>query len=120
MDAAREKGATGGTIVTARGTAAKELEKSFGFTVTQEKELILILTTKEKKNDIMTAICKSAGLNTQGKGITFSLPVDDVLGVSLGINAPKEEPAPVQEEAPKAPEITEKPEDPTKPKPEEK
>ena len=95
MDAAREQGAKGGTILTARGTAAKKLETSFGFAVSQEKEIILILTTKEEKNAIMTAICKSAGLNTQGKGITFSLPVDEVLGVSLGINnASAEAPAP--------------------------
>ena len=86
MDSARKEGATGGTIITARGTATKEVEKRFGLTISQEKEIILILALKENKNRIMTAICKSAGLNTQGKGITFSLPVDDVLGVSLGIN----------------------------------
>lgn len=86
MDSARASGATGGTIITARGTGTKQVEKMFGLTISQEKEIILILTTKEKRNDIMTAICKSAGLNTQGKGITFSLPVSDVLGVSFGIN----------------------------------
>lgn len=85
MDSARKEGATGGTIITARGTATKEVERMFGLTISQEKEIIMILTAKENKNRIMTAICKSAGLNTQGKGITFSLPVDDVLGVSLGI-----------------------------------
>lgn len=88
MDSARQSGATGGTIITARGTGAKEVEKLFGLTISQEKEIILILTPKEKRNDIMSAICKSAGLNTQGKGIAFSLPVDDVLGVSLGITRP--------------------------------
>ena len=105
MDAAREQGAKGGTILTARGTAAKKLETSFGFAVSQEKEIILILTTKEEKNAIMTAICKSAGLNTQGKGITFSLPVDEVLGVSLGINnASAEAPAPATQSPAAAPE----------------
>lgn len=88
MDSARQSGATGGTIITARGTGAKEVEKLFGLTISQEKEIILILTPKEKRNDIMSAICKSAGLNTQGKGIAFSLPVDDVLGVSFGITRP--------------------------------
>lgn len=86
MDSARKSGATGGTILTARGTGAKEAEKLFGLSLSHEKEIILILTPKEKRNSIMTAICNSAGLNTQGKGITFSLPVDDVLGITLGIN----------------------------------
>ena len=86
MDSARQSGATGGTIITARGTSSKEIENLFGITVSQEMEIILILTSKEKRNDIMSAICRSAGLNTQGKGITFSLPVNDVFGVSFGIN----------------------------------
>lgn len=86
MDSARASGATGGTIVTARGTGAKEVQRLLGLTISQEKEIVLILTTKEQRNAIMTSIVRSAGLNTQGKGITFSLPVTDVLGVSLGIN----------------------------------
>lgn len=98
MDSARKEGATGGTIITARGTASKEVERMFGLTISQEKEIIMILTTKENKNRIMTAICRSAGLNTQGKGITFSLPVDDVLGVSLGISQKLEEPTDLQSE----------------------
>ena len=97
MDSARESGATGGTIITARGTGAKEVQRLFGLTISQEKEIILILTTKDKRNDIMSAICRSAGLNTQGKGITFSLPVSDVLGVSLGINNPEKSEQKVEE-----------------------
>lgn len=29
----------------------------------------------------MAAIAEGAGLNTQGKGLTFSLPVDEVAGI---------------------------------------
>lgn len=86
MDGARQSGATGGTIITARGTASKETEKLLGLTISYEKEIVLILAPKEKRNNIMTAICKCAGLNTEGKGITFSMPVDDVMGITLGIN----------------------------------
>jgi nitrogen regulatory protein PII len=86
MDSARAEGATGGTILTARGAGAKEVERLFGLTLSQEKEIILILATKENRSGIMTAICKSAGLNTQGKGIAFSVPVDDVCGIALGLN----------------------------------
>lgn len=86
MDSARENGAKGGTVITARGTGSKVAEKLFGITISQEKEMILILTTTSTKNAIMSAICKTAGLNTQGKGITFSVPVDNVLGITLGTN----------------------------------
>lgn len=86
MDSARKSGATGGTIITARGTGAEIAEKLFGINISQEKEIILILTERKNRNALMRAICESAGLNTRGRGITFSLPVDDVLGVTFGIN----------------------------------
>ena len=86
MDSARQSGAKGGTIITARGTGSKVAEKLFGITLSQEREIILILASNDSKNEIMSSICKSAGLNTEGKGIAFSLPVDDVLGIALGIN----------------------------------
>ncbi len=82
MDAARKGGAKGGTILTARGTGRHEVEKLFGLTIREEKEIIFILTEKEHKNGIMHAIISATGLNSPGKGICFSLPVDNVLGAS--------------------------------------
>ena len=34
-----------------------------------------------EKSAIMKAITLGAGLNTEGKGLTFSLPVEDVAGI---------------------------------------
>lgn len=85
MDSARASGATGGTILNARGTVVEQAQKIMGISIQPEKEVVLILTQKEQRNEIMTGICKTAGLNTAGKGIIFSLPVDDVLGISVGI-----------------------------------
>lgn len=82
MDAARSAGAKGGTILTARGTGRHEVEKLFGLTIREEKEIIFILTEKELKDGIMRSVISAAGLNTPGMGICFSLPVDDVLGAS--------------------------------------
>ena len=56
MDAAKEVGARGGTVVHARGTANKE--------------------------DVLHAVYRSAGLKTEGQGIAFSVPVDDVVGIT--------------------------------------
>ena len=82
MDAARKVGATGGTVLYARGTGAEEAEKFFGITIQPEKEVVLILSLRETRNDIIKAICRRAGLTTAGHGISFSLPVDDVVGVA--------------------------------------
>lgn len=82
MEAAKSKGATGGTIIHARGAGIHEAEKFFGVAIQPEKEVVLTLVNKEQRQEIMKEICKKAGLNTEGKGIVFSLPVDDVMGIT--------------------------------------
>ena len=83
MNTAREAGASGGTIINARGQAHEGAVKFFGISVQDEKELILILTSRENKVNIMRAVCEAHGLNTKAQGIVFSLPVDDVMGLSI-------------------------------------
>ena len=83
MEAAREVGAKGGTILNARGTGDHTVEKLFGLTIQQEKEVVLILTEVKHKVDIMKSIIDTAGLNTLGRGICFSLPVEDVIGTTF-------------------------------------
>lgn len=81
MDAAREAGATGGTVLNARGTGTHEAEKFFGISIHPEKDVILILTKREDKKQIMHAIRNKAGLNREGKGLSFSIPVEEVCGI---------------------------------------
>ena len=83
MDAAKEYGARGGTVVFARGTASKEAESLFKIAVQPEKEMVMILVSKEIKDDILHALYKTVGLNTKGQGIAFSMPVDSVVGLSM-------------------------------------
>ncbi len=82
MDAAREFGARGGTVIHARGTANSEAEKLYKITVQPEKEIVMILVPKAIKNDILHALYKAVGLNTAGQGIAFSLPVTEAVGMS--------------------------------------
>lgn len=86
MDAAKNAGASGGTIINARGAGVHEAEKFFGIEIQPEKEIVLILIQKDKRQQVMKEICKNAGLNTEGHGITFSLPVDEVMGITPIIN----------------------------------
>ena len=87
MDAARKYGARGGTVLHARGTANPEAESFFKIAIQPEKEMVMILVPREIKDDILHALYKSVGLNTEGQGIAFSMPVDSVVGLS----APKAE-----------------------------
>jgi nitrogen regulatory protein PII len=82
MDAAKEYGARGGTVLFARGTAPKEAETFFKIAIQPEKEMVMILVPKEIRDDILHALYKSVGLNTRGQGIAFSMPVDSVVGLS--------------------------------------
>lgn len=77
MEAAKKKGAQGGTIMHARGTAAKETEKFFGIKISPEKEVVLIVVESEIKDEVLSSIYEEAGLDTKGQGIIFTLPVED-------------------------------------------
>ena len=82
MDAAREMGAGGGTVIRGRGTANAEAEKLYGIAIQPEKEIVMILVDSSKKNDILHALYKAVGLNTPGQGIAFAMPVEDVVGLN--------------------------------------
>ena len=53
MNAAKNAGARGGTIMTAHGTGNKEIEKFFGVVVTPEKEIVMILVPSAIKDQVM-------------------------------------------------------------------
>ncbi len=83
MDAAREAGAYGGTVIHAKGTGKEAAEKFLGVSLATEKEIIYIVTKTEQKNSIMQAIMQHAGMDTKAKAIAFSLPVTDTAGLRL-------------------------------------
>lgn len=89
MSAARECGARGGTVLSARGTAREDAEKLFNISIQPEKEIVMILAKTDIKDDILHAIYKNVGLSTPAQGIAFSLPVEDVVGLTT--NSPVQE-----------------------------
>lgn len=81
MKLAREAGATGGTVIKAKGTASGS-DMFFGMAISDEKELIYIVTRKENKTDIMKAV--AAYTNEHGTHpLVFSLPVSETAGFRL-------------------------------------
>ena len=82
MDAAKEVGARGGTIIHARGTANKEAEQFFHITIQPDKEIVMILVPSEIKDDVLHAVYRQAGLKTEGQGIAFSIAVDEAVGLA--------------------------------------
>lgn len=82
MDAAKDKGARGGTVIHARGTANKEAEEFFHITIQPDKEIVMILVPSSIKDDVLHAVYQAAGLKTAGQGIAFALPVNHVVGIT--------------------------------------
>ncbi|MCQ2604263.1 MAG: P-II family nitrogen regulator [Spirochaetia bacterium] len=76
MIAARKAGASGGTILNARGTGTQEDVKFFGITIVPEKEILLIITEKGKTQGILDAIKGLSCFSTPGVGICFCTDVD--------------------------------------------
>jgi nitrogen regulatory protein PII len=83
MATAKEAGAGGGTVINARGIAHDGTVKFFGVSVQEEREVVLILTKREKKDAIMQAVCEKHGLSSKAEGLVFSLPVDKVMSLNL-------------------------------------
>ena len=91
MDAARAEGARGGTVLHARRVGYEDRENLLGFSLQPEKEVVAILTPRAQKHDLMVAISKAAGLSTPSRGLLFSLPVSDMIGLQAPISPPQEE-----------------------------
>ncbi len=81
MDAARKAGAGGGTILKGRGTAGREAETLFNIRIQPEKELLMLLVPAEIKDNVMRTLYYSAGLDSAGQGIAFSIPVEKAVGL---------------------------------------
>lgn len=89
MTSARKEGARGGTIISARGTASHAAESFFRIAIHPEKEIVMILVPVEIKDKVLHALYRDVGLSTPGQGIAFSMPVDEVVGLTLAPPLPE-------------------------------
>lgn len=78
---AKQAGARGGTVICARGIGVHETKKLMGLMIEPEKEIILILTPKDKAEQILQSVVDSCKMEEAGTGIGFVLNVDAVVGV---------------------------------------
>ena len=83
MDAAREAGARGGTVLHGKGTGSKDAAKFFGVSIASEKEVIMIVAKSSEKAAIMKSIIDKAGTQTDAGAVVMSLPVTAVAGFGV-------------------------------------
>ena len=82
MEAARQVGAPGGTVLNTRGIGSEHVEQFLGISIQAEKEVVFLVVPSEKRQDVMQAISREAGLKTPAKGVVLSLPVSHAIGLS--------------------------------------
>lgn len=82
IEASREAGAAGGTILHGRGSGVHEYAKLLSFNIEPEKEVILTLVPQKITDRVLEAIVKKGELDKPGRGIAFVLNVEKVLGVN--------------------------------------
>lgn len=85
MAAARGAGAGGGTVFHTRRVGSDEALQFWGIHIQEEREIVLILSRKEKKSAIMNAISQSCGARSEANGMVISVPVDEVAGLKKEI-----------------------------------
>lgn len=86
VDAAKEAGATGATIIPARGTGIREAKTFFGLSLEAQTDIILLLLEEHMVETILKAIGDAGRFDKPGTGIAFVVPVDQVIGLESQID----------------------------------
>lgn len=82
IDASREAGAEGGTIMSARGSGIHEKASLFSIDIEPEKDVVLTLVKRDITQKVLKSITEKANLNEPNKGIAFVIPVEEAAGIN--------------------------------------
>lgn len=84
MDAARQAGATGATVITnARGQGLQVSKTFLGLTLDTQRDVILFLVEEHLSRQILEQINRVGALDEKpGTGIAFQVDVEDAVGIS--------------------------------------
>jgi len=89
LDAAREAGATGSTVITsARGEGLVPERTFLGLNLSGQRDLILFLVAEQLSRDILERIAIVGRFNEeQGAGIAFQVEIEDAVGLKSQLQA---------------------------------
>lgn len=91
IDAAKEAGATGATIIPARGVGIHEAKSFFGLTLEAQTDLILFLLEEHLVDPVLETLSKQGKFQEPGTGIAFVLPVGKTAGLESQLDKFSEE-----------------------------
>ncbi|PMH46865.1 transcriptional regulator [Vibrio sp. 10N.286.49.B3] len=84
LDAAREAGATGATVITnARGQGMNQKRTFFGLTLEVQKDVLLFVVEEHLSRHILEKISDVGEFDSQsGQGIAVQIDIEDAVGVA--------------------------------------
>ncbi len=84
MNAAREAGATGSTVISnARGEGIKESKTFFGLTLATQRDVLILLVEEHLSRHILEHIAEVGEFDEKpGTGIAVMVDVEDAVGIS--------------------------------------
>mgnify|MGYP003971487093 FL=1 len=91
VDAAKESGATGATIIPARGTGIHDAKTFFGLTLEAQTDIIMFLVEEHLVSKILDAVKTAGEFHKPGTGIAFVVPIENVVGLDSQMDKFKED-----------------------------
>jgi nitrogen regulatory protein PII len=84
LEASRNAGATGSTVINqARGEGVEKSKTFFGLTLETQRDVILLLVEEHLSRTILETIAKAGRFDEKpGSGIAFQIDVEDAVGIS--------------------------------------
>ncbi len=91
LEAARQEGATGSTIISqARGEGLEHTKTFLGLNIKTPRDVLLLLVEQHLARSILESIAKAGDFESNAKeGIAFQVDVEDAIGVMHQIEALK-------------------------------
>lgn len=83
MEAARDAGATGATVISnARGEGIKKSKTFLGLSLETQRDVLMFLVEEHLSRHILETVCDIGEFDeTSGTGIAFQVDVEDAVGV---------------------------------------
>lgn len=91
VDAMKKEGATGATIIPAKGTGIHEAKSFFGLSLEAQTEIITFLVEEHIVEKYLEVISKAGKFDQPGTGIAMVLPVEHVIGLESQMKKFKEQ-----------------------------
>ena len=91
VDAAKDVGATGATIIPARGVGVHEAKTFFDLTLEAQSDVLMFILPDACVDPVLNAINRAGEFDKPGTGIAFAIPVDRAIGLESQMGRFREE-----------------------------